>query len=78
MDFMWSVCLFLVQVAICVAILDVIFQLLKDFVPSGKTIFGVFAIIAGVIGLKNLKKYFDEKNKKIIEGESIPNEKETK
>ena len=61
---MWDVCLFLVQVAICIFIIDCIFQMLKDFVPSNKTIFGAMAIVAGVIGLSRLKNYFNAKDAK--------------
>ena len=59
---MWNVCLFLCQIAICIFIIDCIFQMLKDFVPSNKTIFGAMAIVAGFIGLSRLKNYFNEIN----------------
>lgn len=61
---MWNVCLFLCQIAICIFIIDCIFQMLKDFVPSNKTIFGAMAIVAGFIGLSRLKNYFNEKDAK--------------
>lgn len=61
---MWNVCLLLFQIAICIFIIDCIFQMLKDFVPSDKTIFGAMAIVAGFIGLSRLKKYFNEKDAK--------------
>lgn len=61
---MWNVCLLLFQIAICIFIIDCIFQMLKDFVPSNKTIFGVMAIVAGVIGLSRLKNYFNAKDAK--------------
>ena len=61
---MWNVCLFLCQIAICIFIIDCIFQMLKDFVPSNKTIFGAMAIVAGVIGLSRLKNYFNAKDAK--------------
>ena len=61
---MWDVCLFLSQIAICIFIIDCIFQMLKDFVPSNKTIFGIMAIVAGVIGLSRLKNYFNAKDAK--------------
>lgn len=61
---MWNVCLLLFQIAICIFIIDCIFQMLKDFVPSNKTIFGAMAIVAGVIGLSRLKNYFNAKDAK--------------
>lgn len=61
---MWNVCLLLFQIAICIFIIDCIFQMLKDFVPSNKTIFGAMAIVAGVIGLSRLKNYFSAKDAK--------------
>lgn len=61
---MWNVCLFLCQIAICIFIIDCISQMLKDFVPSNKTIFGAMAIAAGVIGLSRLKNYFNAKDAK--------------
>lgn len=70
---MWDVCLFLSQIAICIFIIDCIFQMLKDFVPSGKTIFGIMAIIAGFIGLSHLKEYFNAKDAKEKAGAEIHN-----
>ena len=70
---MWDVCLFLVQVAICVFIIDCIFQMLKDFVPSGKTIFGAMAIVAGFIGLSRLKDYLNAKDAQKKAGAEIHN-----
>lgn len=61
---MWNVCLLLFQIAICIFIIDCIFQILKDFVPSDKTIFGAMAIVAGFIGLSRLKNYFNAKDAK--------------
>ena len=74
---MWDVCLFLSQIAICVFIIDCIFQMLKDFVPSGKTIFVAMAIIAGFIGLSRLKNYFNEKDAKEKAGSEIHNDADT-
>ena len=71
---MWDLCVFLAQLAVCVFIIDCIFQMLKDFVPSGKTIFGVFAVIAGLIGLSHLKSYLDEKDAQKRAGEEIKND----
>lgn len=71
---MWDVCLFLVQVAICIFIIDCIFQMLKDFVPSGKTIFGAMAIIAGFIGLSRLKDYLKAKDAQKKAGAEIHND----
>ena len=71
---MWNVCLFLCQIAICIFIIDCIFQMLKDFVPSNKTIFGAMAIVAGFIGLSRLKNYFNEKDAKEKADAEIRNE----
>ena len=71
---MWDVCLFLAQVAICIFIIDCIFQMLKDFIPSGKTIFGIMAIIAGFIGLSRLKDYLNAKDAKEKAGAEIHND----
>lgn len=71
---MWNVCLFLCQIAICIFIIDCIFQMLKDFVPSNKTIFGAMAIVAGVIGLSRLKNYFNSKDAKEKAGAEIRND----
>lgn len=71
---MWNVCLFLCQIAICIFIIDCIFQMLKDFVPSNKTIFGAMAIVAGFIGLSRLKNYFNEKDAKEKAGSEIHND----
>jgi hypothetical protein len=73
MEVMWDVCLFLSQIAICVFIIDCIFQMLKDFVPSGKTIFGAMAIIAGFIGLSRLKDYLNAKDAQKKAGAEIHN-----
>ena len=73
---MWDVCLFLSQIAICIFIIDCIFQMLKDFVPSNKTIFGIMAIVAGVIGLSRLKNYFNAKDAKKKAGAEIHNDVE--
>ena len=70
---MWDVCLFLAQVAICIFIIDCIFRMLKDFIPSGKTIFGIMAIIAGFIGLSRLKDYLNAKDAKEKAGAEIHN-----
>ena len=70
---MWDVCLFLAQVAICIFIIDCIFQMLKDFVPSDKTIFGAMAIIAGFIGLSRLKDYLNAKDAQKKAGAEIHN-----
>ena len=71
---MWNVCLFLCQIAICIFIIDWIFQMLKDFVPSDKTIFGAMAIVAGFIGLSRLKNYFNDKDAKEKAGSEIQND----
>lgn len=74
---MWNVCLFLCQIAICIFIIDCIFQMLKDFVPSDKTIFGAMAIVAGFIGLSRLKKYFNDKDAKEKADSEIHNDADT-
>ena len=74
---MWNVCLFLCQIAICIFIIDCIFQMLKDFVPSNKTIFGAMAIVAGFIGLSRLKNYFNAKDAKEKAGAEIHNDADT-
>ena len=73
---MWNVCLLLFQIAICIFIIDCIFQMLKDFVPSNKTIFGAMAIVAGVIGLSRLKNYFSAKDAKEKADAEIHNDAE--
>ena len=73
---MWNVCLLLFQIAICIFIIDCIFQMLKDFVPSDKTIFGAMAIVAGFIGLSRLKNYFNDKDAKEKAGVEIHNDVE--
>ena len=47
--------------------------MLKDFVPSGKTIFGAMAIIAGFIGLSRLKDYLNAKDAQKKAGAEIHN-----
>lgn len=66
---MWDVCLLLAQIAIAVFIIDCIFQMCKDFFPSMKTVFGILAAIAGIIGLSHWKKHLDEKRTKENEAE---------
>ena len=45
----------------------------RDFLPSDKTIFGLLAIIAGVIGLSKLKTHFGNQSKKNNEVEENVN-----
>lgn len=73
---MWNVCLLLFQIGICIFIIDCIFQMLKDFVPSDKTIFGAMAIVAGFIGLSRLKNYFNDKDAKEKAGSEIHSDAE--
>lgn len=58
----WDTVIWWFQLLLVIAIADLIFQLIKDFFPSIKTIFGILALIAGFIGIKGLKDYFNRKD----------------
>ena len=70
---MTDICIFLVQVAFCIFVIVCILQMFRDFLPSDKTIFGLLAIIAGVIGLSKLKTHFGNQSKKNNEVEENVN-----